>query len=70
MVFAMSFSKVYDLLTAKATKRPQQGRSEVTSGLTGYTMEQIDEFLNSEITYGDFFGRLPKRIPTGKRLQG
>ena len=67
-VFAMSFSKVYDLLTAKAERK---GRSkaevgEVTSWLTGYTMEQIDEFLNSEITYGDF----PKRIPTGKRLQG
>lgn len=71
-VFAMSFSKVYDLLTAKAERK---GRSkaevgEVTSWLTGYTMEQIDEFLNSEITYGDFFWQAPKKNPNREKITG
>lgn len=71
-VFAMSFSKVYDLLTAKAERK---GRSkvevgEVTSWLTGYTMEQIDEFLNSEITYGDFFRQAPKKNPNREKITG
>ena len=71
-VFAMSFSKVYDLLTAKAERK---GRSkaevgEVTSWLTGYTMEQIDEFLNSEITYGDFFRQAHKKNPNREKITG
>ena len=45
-VFAMSFSKVYDLLTAKAERK---GRSkaevgEVISWLTGYTMDRLMNF--------------------------
>lgn len=71
-VFAMSFSKVYGLLAAKAERkgRSKEEVDEVTSWLTGYTMEQIEEFLNSEITYGDFFRQAPEMNPNRKKITG
>ena len=65
-VFAMSFSKVYGLLIAKAERkgRTREEVEKVTFWLTGYTAQQIDELMDSEISYGDFF-----RIRTGRRLQ-
>ena len=58
-IFDMKFSDVYPLLIQKA-ERKNRTRSdvyEVTSWLTGYTAEQIDAFLVSDITYGSFPGR-------------
>ncbi len=71
-VFAMSFSKVYGLLAAKAERkgRSKEEVDKVTSWLTGYTMEQIEEFLNSEITYGDFFRQAPEMNPNRKKITG
>lgn len=71
-VFTMSFSKVYGLLTAKAERK---GRSkaevdEVTSWLTGYTIQQIDAFAYSQITYGDFFRQAPSMNPNRKKITG
>lgn len=71
-VFAMSFSKVYGLLIAKAERK---GRSkaevdEVTSWLTGYTMQQLDAFADSEITYGDFFRQAPETNPNSEKITG
>lgn len=71
-VFAMPFSKVYGLLAAKAERkgRSKEEVDKVTSWLTGYTMEQIEEFLNSEITYGDFFRQAPEMNPNRKKITG
>lgn len=71
-VFAMSFSKVYGLLTAKAERK---GRSraevdEVTSWLTGYTMKQLEALADSEITYGDFFRQAPEMNPNREKITG
>mgnify|MGYP000000962035 FL=1 len=71
-VFAMSFSKVYGLLTAKAERK---GRSraevdQVTSWLTGYTMQQIEALTDSEITYGDFFRQAPEMNPNREKITG
>lgn len=71
-VFAMSFSKVYGLLTAKAERK---GRSraevdEVTSWLTGYTMQQLEVLADSEITYGDFFRQAPEMNPNREKITG
>ena len=71
-VFAMSFSKVYGLLTAKAERK---GRSraevdQVTSWLTGYTMQQIEALTDSEITYGDFFHQAPEMNPNREKITG
>lgn len=71
-VFAMSFSKVYGLLTAKAERK---GRSraevdEVISWLTGYTMQQLEALVDSEITYGDFFRQAPEMNPNREKITG
>lgn len=71
-VFAMSFSKVYGLLAAKAERK---GRSraevdQVTSWLTGYTMQQLEALIDSEITYGDFFRQDPEMNPNREKITG
>jgi hypothetical protein len=71
-VFAMSFSKVYGLLIAKAERK---GRSkaevdEAASWLTGYTIQQLDELSDSEITYGDFFRQAPEKNPNREKITG
>ena len=71
-VFAMSFAKVYPMLIAKA-ERKGRTRDEVlivTAWLTGYTNEQLEELLDSSITYGDFFRRAPMLNPARKRITG
>ena len=71
-VFAMSFAKVYPLLIAKA-ERKGRAREEVlavTAWLTGYTNEQLEELLCSEITYGDFFRKAPRMNPARKQIKG
>ena len=71
-VFAMSFSKVYGLLIAKAERkgRTRAEVEEVTSWLTGYTAQQIDELMDSEISYGDFFRQAPEMNPNREKITG
>ena len=71
-VFAMSFAKVYPMLIAKA-ERKGRTRDEVlfvTEWLTGYSREQLEELLDSDITYGDFFRNAPTLNPARKRITG
>ena len=71
-VFAMSFSKVYGLLIAKAERkgRTKAEVEEVTFWLTGYTAQQIDELMDSEISYGDFFRQAPEMNPNREKITG
>ena len=71
-VFAMSFAKVYPMLIAKA-ERKGRSRDEVftiTAWLTGYTNEQVEELLVSDITYGDFFRNAPVLNPARRQIKG
>lgn len=60
-VFAMKFSKVFPLLLAKAERkgRTRQEVYTVTTWLTGYSDADLDHFLESDLTYGDFFRNAP-----------
>ena len=71
-VFAMSFAKVYPMLIAKAERkgRSRDEGQKVTAWLTGYTNEQLEELLCSEITYGDFFRNAPALNPARKQIKG
>ena len=71
-VFAMSFSKVYGLLIAKAERkgRTRAEVEEVTSWLTGYTAQQIEELMDSEISYGDLFRQAPAMNPNREKITG
>ena len=71
-IFDMKFSDVYPLLIHKA-ERKNRTRSdvyEVTSWLTGYTAEQIDAFLVSDITYGSFLSNSPDYNPRSDLISG
>ena len=61
-VFNMSFARVYPLLIAKAEKKGRTKAEvlEVTAWLTGYTAEELDKLLASDVTYGDFFRNAPQ----------
>ena len=71
-VFSMSFAKVYPMLIAKAERksRTKDDVLEVTSWLTGYTYDQIEALLNSDMTYGDFFRKAPALNPNRALIRG
>ena len=60
-VFDMSFRKVYFALIQKAERKGRTSEEvrEVTAWLTGYSAEQIDAAMDSDITYGSFFSDAP-----------
>lgn len=71
-VFNMPFAKVYPLLIAKAEKkgRTRAEVHEVAAWLTGYTAEELEKLVESDVTYGDFFRHAPclnenRRLITG-----
>ena len=71
-VFEMSFADVYSALIRKAERK---GRSraevyEVTSWFTGYTAEQIDAALTSDISYGAFLSESPAYNPRSDLITG
>lgn len=57
----MKFSKVYPMLIQKAERkgRTREEVYQVTTWLTGYSAQQLDDMLQSETTYGDFIDGFP-----------
>ena len=71
-VFHMKFSKVYPLLIAKAERkgRKKEEVDMITQWLTGYSCEQLDTLLTSDITYRSFFEDAPMMNPSRKLIKG
>ncbi len=71
-IYNMAFAKVYPLLIAKAEKkdRTREEVLTVTAWLTGYTPDDIESALASEITYGDFFRNAPAPNPMRTLITG
>lgn len=71
-VFNMAFAKVYPLLIAKAEKkgRTREEVLDVTAYLTGYTREQIEAALDTDLTYRDFFREAPAPNPARTQITG
>lgn len=71
-IYNMLFSKVYPLLYAKAERkgRTREEVDELTIWLTGYRADQIAAFLDTKITYGEFFLRAPGLNPDRKKIKG
>ena len=71
-VFDMSFVRVYPALIQKAEKkgRTKQEVFEVTTWLTGYAPEQLEDMLSSEITYGEFLLGSPAYNPRAELITG
>lgn len=71
-VFAMPFAKVFPLLVAKTEKkgRTREEVYEVTTWLTGYTADQLEELLGSDSAYGDFFRNAPCLNENRRKITG
>ena len=71
-VFAMSFAKVYPMLIAKGERkgRTREEVLAVSAWLTGYTPDQIEGLIQTDITYGDFFRNAPGLNPNRKLIKG
>ena len=71
-IFEMAFAKVYPCLIAKA-ERKGRTRDEVllvTSWMTGYSPEQLEEMLLSDATYGQFLSGAPAMNPARLDVRG
>lgn len=71
-VYQMSFAKIYPMLISKVEKkgRTREEIDQVTCWLTGYSKEQIADFLVRDIAYGDFFLNAPEPNPNRKMITG
>lgn len=71
-IYSMLFSKVFPLLIAKAERKGRKKEEvfEITEWLTGYDYKSIEEAINSDITYADFFLNAPKLNPNRKLIKG
>lgn len=71
-IYSMSFSKVYPFLIAKAEKkgRTRDEVDQITCWLTGYSKDQIADFLVHDVAYGDFFLNAPELNPNRKIITG
>ena len=71
-VFAMSFAKVYPMLIAKGERkgRTREEVLAVSAWLTGYTPDQIEGLIQTDITYGDFFRNAPALNPNRRLIKG
>ncbi|MCD1147511.1 DUF2200 domain-containing protein [Peptoniphilus sp. KCTC 25270] len=68
----MEFSQVYSALIQKAEKkgRTLEEVQELTTWLTGYNNIEINDALESEITYGEFFEKAPQMNPDKDKISG
>ena len=71
-IYGMPFGKLYPMLIAKAEKkgRTKTEVDEVTAWLTGYSRERLEELMESDITYGDFFLQAPTLNPNRRLIKG
>ena len=71
-VYQMDFSKVYRLLVNKAEKkgRTRQEVDEIICWLTGYSLTELNDLLNSSLHYGDFFNNAPQLNENRKMIKG
>ncbi len=71
-IYGMPFAKLYPMLIAKAEKkgRTRAEVDEITCWLTGYSKENLNELMESDITYGDFFLQAPELNPNRKLIKG
>lgn len=71
-VYKMSFAKVYPLLVGKALKkgRTKAEVDQVIRWFTGYGQEELEEMLERQIYYGDFFRNAPQLNENRNLIKG
>jgi hypothetical protein len=71
-IYDMSFSKVYPLYVAKAEKkgRTKAEVDQIVFWLTGYDHLELENILNTDLDFKDFFSNAPKLNPNRKEIKG
>ena len=71
-IYAMSFAKVYPLLVNKANRkgRKREEVNEIIQWLTGYTPIEIENAIQTSVSYGAFFENAPQLNPNRKKITG
>lgn len=71
-IYNMAFKKVFILLINKAEKKCKTKEEvyQITTWLTGYSSEQLEVFMDSDLTYGEFFKNAPALNPNRKLIKG
>ena len=71
-ICGMLFTKVFPMLIAKVERKGRKKEEvyEITEWLTGYSEDNIDNALASEMTYGEFFLNAPALNPNRKLIKG
>ena len=71
-VFQMSFSKLYDLLLNKTTRKGRTPAEvdEIICWLTGYSAPELNDLRERGIGYGDFFRQAPQLNPNRTLIKG
>ncbi|MFA9414285.1 DUF2200 domain-containing protein [Streptococcus sp. E29BA] len=71
-IYQMSFASVYQALVNKVERKGHAGAdvSRVTAWLTGYSMEEVSDFRQSEVTFGDVFRQAPAYHPDRTLITG
>lgn len=71
-IYSMSFGRIYSLLVNKATKKNRTVNevNEIIHWLTGYSVEEIEQLANMEVTYSSFFENAPKLNPNRRLIKG
>lgn len=71
-IYSLAFAKVYPMLIAKAERkgRTKEEVLEISSWLTGYRSEDIEDLMETDKRYGDFFKEAPSLNPKRKLIKG
>lgn len=71
-IYQMRFAKIYSLYLAKAIRkdRTKSEVDQIICWLTGYQLNQIEEFAESDITFESFFMKAPKLHPNRNLIKG
>ncbi len=71
-IYAMSFARIYPLLTAKAEKKGRtiEEVNEIICWLTGYNTQDIENAVSQAVSYGNFFRNAPNPNPDRKAIRG
>lgn len=71
-IYSMSFAKVYPLLVAKVEKkgRTKAEVDEIIRWLTGYSQQDLEDRVEGQTSYEDFFTQAPRMNPSRAMITG
>jgi len=71
-IYTMSFASVYPNYVAKAEKkgRTKSEVDEIICWLTGYSQKQLQDQIDSQTNFEQFFGKAPAMNPSRKQITG